>query len=268
MAEVPFPISSPDEVIDSLLSKVSSRTKLVMIDYITSPTGILFPVQKIVDALTEKGIDCFVDGAHAPGQATLNINQLNSAYFIGNCHKWICTPKGSGFIHVRKDKQHLIRPLTISHTYDKPRKSEELWSSHFFWPGTGDYSSYLCVPDAIEYMGSLFPGGWDELKEHNREQCLRARKIISEKTGLALPAPDEMILNLASFDLGPTEFPSSHFNYISPLWQKLYSEYKIELPVLPWNRNNPRLLFRISSQCYNSPEQYEYLGEALKKILA
>jgi isopenicillin-N epimerase len=263
IAEVPFPISSPEEVIESILSKVSSRTKLVMIDYISSPTGLLFPVKKIVDALAEKGIDCFVDGAHVPGQVPLNVDQLNATYFIGNCHKWICSPKGSGFLHVRKDRQHLIHPLTVSHKYDKPRKSDQMWSSNFFWPGTADYTGYLCVKDAIEFMGSLFSGGWDELMKQNRERCLSARKIVSEKIGIPLPAPEEMIVNLSSFDLGETEFPASNFNYISPLWEKLWSEYKIELPVLPWNRNRPRLLLRFSSQCYNSIEQYEYLGEVL-----
>ncbi|MFI5135267.1 MAG: aminotransferase class V-fold PLP-dependent enzyme, partial [Chitinophagales bacterium] len=136
IAEVPFPISSSDEVFEAIMKKVSAKTKLVMVDYITSPTGILFPVKKIVDALSHRGIDCLVDGAHAPGQVPLNIDQLGAAYFIGNCHKWICSPKGSGFLHVRKDKQHLIHPTSVSHIYDKKEKPERLWSNRFFWYGT------------------------------------------------------------------------------------------------------------------------------------
>jgi len=267
VAEVPFPISSSDEVINALVSKISSRTKLVMIDYITSPTGLLFPVKKIVDACAERGIDCLVDGAHAPGQVPLNIDQLGTAYFSGTCHKWICSPKGAGFIHVRKDRQHLIHPITVSHTYDKTEHKERMWSSNFFWPGTSDYTSYVCVKDAIEFMGTLFPGGWHELMQTNRTLCLKARKTISEKTGLPLAAPEEMIVNLSAFDLGETDFPVSRFNHISPLWRKLLNEFNIELPVLPWNIEHPRLLLRFSAQCYNSIEQYEYLGEALKKSL-
>lgn len=268
IAEVPFPVVSSEEILEAVLSKVSARTKLVMIDYISSPTGIIFPVKKIVDALNQKGIDCLVDGAHAPGQVALDTDSIGASYFIGNCHKWICSPKGSGFIHVRKDRQHLIHPLSVSHNYDKPRSSEQLWSSNFFWPGTADYTAYLCVKDAIGFMGSLFPGGWNELMQHNRELCRKGREIVSDKTGLKLTVPEEMIANLAAFDLGKTDFPDSNFNYISPLWEKLYSEFRIELPVLPWNRNNPRLLLRFSAQCYNSIEQYEYLGEALKQSLS
>jgi len=264
IAELPFPVSSFEQVLQAILMKVSSRTKLVMIDYITSPTGILFPVKKITDALSEKGIDCLVDGAHSPGQVPLNIDELGAAYFIGNCHKWICSPKGSGFLHVRKDKQHLIRPISVSHIYDNKRNPERLWSNNFFWTGTTDCSAYLCVKDAIEFMGKLFPGGWSELMQRNRELCLSARKIIADKTGLSLPAPEDMIVNMAAFDLGETEFPESNFNYISPIWHRLRTEFRIEVPVLPWNRNNPRLLLRISAQCYNSIEQYEYLASALK----
>lgn len=265
-ADVPFPVSSPEEVIAALLSKVTSRTKLVMIDYITSPTGLLFPVKEIIDELNRRGIDCLVDGAHAPGQIPLNLHELGAAYFTGNCHKWICSPKGSAFLYVRKDRRHLIHPISIGHTYDKSENKDRLWSNHFFWLGTDDYSAYLCVKDAIDFMGSLFGGGWSELMNHNRQQCLQARKRIAEITGIPLPAPEDMIVNLSTFDLEDTQMPASNFNYISPLWEKLWSEYSIEMPVLPWNQQRPQLMFRISSQCYNSMEQYEYTAAALRAI--
>jgi isopenicillin-N epimerase len=217
--------------------------------------------------LNRRGIDCLVDGAHAPGQIPLNLRELGAAYFTGNCHKWICSPKGSAFLHVRKDRRHLIHPISIGHTYDKEENKDRLWSNRFFWPGTGDYSAYLCVKDAIAFMGSLFPGGWSELMNHNRKQCLQARKLIAEITGIPLSAPEDMIVNLSTFDLGDTQLPATNFNYISPLGEKLWSEFRIELPVLPWNQQRPRLMFRISSQCYNSLEQYEYLAEALKLVL-
>jgi isopenicillin-N epimerase len=267
IADVPFPVSSADEVKAALLAHVTPRTKLVMMDYITSPTGLLFPVKEIVDELNRRGIDCLIDGAHAPGQIPLNLGELGAAYFTGNCHKWICSPKGSAFIHVRKDRQHLIHPISVGHTYDKAESKDRLWSNHFFWPGTDDYSAYLCVKDAIDFMGSLLRGGWSELMSHNRQQCLAARKLIAAKTGIPLPAPENMIVNLSTFDLGDTQMPAANFNYISPLWEKLWSEFRIELPVLPWNGQRPRLMFRISSQCYNSMEQYEYLAEALKLVL-
>jgi isopenicillin-N epimerase len=267
VAEIPFPILSPQQVTQAIMDQVTSRTRLVMIDYITSPTGLLFPVKELVSRLGERGIDCLIDGAHAPGQIPLQLDDLNAAYFTGNCHKWICSPKGSAFIYVRKDKQPLIRPLSVSHTYDRPVEEGRQWSSQFFWPGTSDYSAFLCVKEAIEWMGNLFPGGWPELMHHNRRLCLDARKMVAEKTGIALAAPEEMIANLSSFDLGVTSMPAFGFNFISPLWNRLYDEYKIELPVLPWRKENPRLLLRFSTQCYNSMEQYEYLAAALNILL-
>jgi isopenicillin-N epimerase len=267
VAEIPFPISSPEEVTAVILNKVSAKTKLVMIDHITSPTGIIFPVKEIVAALNSRGIDCLVDGAHAPGMLDLNLEEINAAYYTGNCHKWTCSPKGSALLHVRKDKQHLIHPLSVSHAYDVPDVKEKLWSSNFFWPGTNDYTTYLCVKDAINFMGNLFDGGWNELRNNNRNLVLAARKMLGEKMNTPLPAPEEMIGSLSNIFLSKTELPEYGFNYIDPLQNKLWDEYKIEVPVIIWNKTEPRLWFRISAQCYNSIEQYEYLGEALADLL-
>lgn len=265
VAEIPFPVSSPEEVTQAILKTVTPRTRLVMIDHITSPTGIIFPVKEIVAALKEKGIDTLIDGAHAPGMVDLNIDEIGAAYYTGNCHKWICSPKGSAFLHVRIDKQHLIRPMVISHLYDR-KAGDRLWSSHFFWSGTGDFTPYLCVKDAIEFMATLFPGGWQELREHNRSLTLKARKYLSEKTGVALPAPESMIGALSAIQIGKGEIPPYTFNYINPVQERLWEEYKIEVPVFGWNNENPRLWLRFSVQAYNSMEQYEYLTEAVLKI--
>ncbi|MBA3648923.1 MAG: aminotransferase class V-fold PLP-dependent enzyme [Chitinophagales bacterium] len=266
-AEVPFPVSSEEEIIDAILSKVTSKTRLLMIDHITSATGIIFPVQRIVSLLKEKGIDCLIDGAHAPGHLNLNIKDIGAAYYTGNCHKWICSPKGAAFLYVDKEKKHLIHPMVVSHLYDQPIEKERLWSSHFFWPGTNDYSAYLCVKDAIEYLDTLFPGGWQELKNYNRNLCLNARAIIAEKIQTELPAPENMIANLSTLYIGKTNPSSYGFNYLHPLQEDLWNKYKIEVPVFVWSRKDPRLWVRISAQCYNSVEQYKYLGEALASLL-
>ncbi|MCY7410148.1 MAG: aminotransferase class V-fold PLP-dependent enzyme [Chitinophagales bacterium] len=267
VANVPFPITSAAEVTEAILKCVTPKTKLVMIDHITSPTGIIFPVKEIVTALSERGIDCLVDGAHAPGMLDLNLEEIGAAYYTGNCHKWICSPKGSALLHVRKDKQHLIHPISVSHNYDVPESNQKQWSSNFFWPGTNDYSSYLCVKDAIAFMGNLFEGGWKDLRAHNHDLALNGRKMLAEKMNTPLPAPDEMIGSLANIFLSPTKLPAYGFNYIDLLQNKLWDQFKIEVPVIIWSRNEPRLWFRISGQCYNTMEQYEYLGEALSELI-
>ncbi len=266
-AEVPFPLNSPAEVTAAILKSVTPRTRLVMIDHITSPTGIIFPVKEIVTALKEKGIDTLIDGAHTPGMVDLNIDDIGAAYYTGNCHKWICSPKGSAFLHVRKDRQHLIHPMVISHTYDK-KAGDRLWSSHFFWLGTNDFTPYLCIKDAIEFMATLFPGGWKELREHNRSLTLKARKYISEKLNLPLPAPESIIGTLSVIQIGKGEIPAVTFNSVSAPQEKLWKEFDIEVPVFVWNNANPRNWLRISVQAYNSMEQYEYLTEAVKKVIA
>lgn len=265
-AEIPFPVQFPEEVTAAILKTVTPRTKLVMIDHITSPTGIIFPVKEIVAMLNEKGIDTLVDGAHAPGMIDLNIDEIGAAYYTGNCHKWICSPKGSAFLHVRKDRQQLIHPMVISHLYDK-NAGEKRWSSHFFWPGTSDFTAYLCIKDAIEFMSTLFPGGWKELREHNHSLTLKARKYIAEELNLPLPAPESMIGALSAISIGKGEVPAVTFNYISVPQEKLWKEFNIEVPVFVWNVAHPRLWLRFSVQAYNSMDQYEYLAGAVKKII-
>jgi len=114
-ADVPFPIRSPSQVVEAVLAQATPRTKLALVDHVTSPTGLVFPVAEIVRALDARGIDSLVDGAHVPGMLPLDLRALSPAYYTGNCHKWLCTPKGCAFLFVRRDRQERIVPLTISH---------------------------------------------------------------------------------------------------------------------------------------------------------
>lgn len=109
-ATIPYPPKDEGQIIDTILEKVSGKTKLAIIDHITSPTALVFPVQKIVEALAEKGIDTFVDGAHAPGQVPLDMAEIGAAYYTGNHHKWLCAPVASAFLYVRKNRQDHIMP--------------------------------------------------------------------------------------------------------------------------------------------------------------
>src|SRR5207237_604096 len=113
VAAVPWPIATPSQVVDAVLGAATPRTRLALLDHVTSPTGIIFPVEEIVGRLEERGIDALIDGAHAPGMVPLNVRTIGAAYFTGNCHKWLCAPKGAGFLYVRRDRQQRIRPLTI-----------------------------------------------------------------------------------------------------------------------------------------------------------
>jgi isopenicillin-N epimerase len=266
IANIPFPVSNKQQILDAYHSCISPRTKIALIDQITSPTGILFPVEELVESLQTKNIDVLVDGAHAPGQVPLNLHKLNAAYYTGNCHKWICSPKGSAFLYVREDKQHLIHPIQISHLFDAPVSKEKIWQGQFFWPGTDDYTAYCCVGIAIDYFENNFEGGWNSIMKKNNQLAINGRKILSEKLDTPLPTPDDMIVNLASVCLGESELPPYGFNFISEVQKKLFSEYKIEVPVLVFNRENPRLWVRIAAQLFNTLEQVEYLAESLIRL--
>ena len=267
VVEFPFPLESPDEITKAVLEKVTDKTRLLLIDHITSPTGLVLPIEGIIDQLNQRGIDTMVDGAHAPGMIPLNLNKLGAAYYSGNCHKWICAPKGSGFLHVREDLQEAIRPLTISHGANSPRTDRSRFQLEFGWMGTSDPTAMLSVPTAIEYMRSLLPGGWVEIMERNRKLALAARKEICLTFNQPLPSPDCMIGSLASIQLQDSkETDSVLARNQSTKWQnELIARCKVEVPIVPWPAH-PKRLVRISAQVYNFMAQYELLAEGLKEL--
>ena len=259
IADIPFPIVSPTQIIEAILQKVTSKTRLVLIDHITSQTGLIFPVKEIATNITNRGIDILIDGAHAPGMISLNLKEIGATYYTGNCHKWLCAPKGAAFLYVQKTRQELIRPLTISHGANSPRQDRSRFELEFDWMGTVDPSSYFSVPVAIDFMGSLLAGGWKELRARNHELTLAARNLLCHKLQMPLPCPDEMIGSMASLPISDGDAMELH--------DVLFDEFGIELQIIPWPQLDCRL-FRISAQIYNNLEDYEYLAESLIKVLA
>lgn len=266
VAEVPFPIESPQQVIEAVIKCVSPQTKLVLLDHIVSQTGLIFPIKQLVSELAQRGIDVLVDGAHAPGMIPLNLEELGATYYTGNCHKWLCAPKGAGFLYVRRDKQDAIKPTTISHGANSPRSDKSRFQLEFDWMGTVDPSAYLCVPVAIDFMGSLLDGGWPELMAKNHALALAGRQILLDKLDLPQPCPDEMVGSMAVVQLTNVEFNAVGKSGISPLQEALWEIFKIEVPVIPWPDANQQLV-RISAQFYNTLPQYEYLAKALVKLI-
>ena len=265
VAEVPFPIESPEQVVEAVIKCVSPKTKLALLDHIVSQTGLIFPIKQLVSELAQRGIDVLVDGSHAPGMIALNLDEIGATYYTGNCHKWLCAPKGAGFLYVRRDKQDAIRPTTISHGANSPRTDKSRFQLEFDWMGTVDPSAYLCVPVAIDFMGSLLEGGWPELMAKNHALALAGRQILLDKLDLPQSCPDEMIGSLAVIQLRDAEFDAVGKSGIAPLQEALWEIFKIEVPVIPWPDANQQLV-RISAQFYNTLPQYEYLAKALVEL--
>lgn len=257
VASIPFPIRSGAQVLEALLKKVSSQTRLVLLDHVTSQTGLIFPIAEVVQELTQQGIETLIDGAHAVGMLPLNLVELGATYYTGNCHKWLCAPKGSAFLYVQPDRQMAIRPLTISHGANSPRRDRSRFQLEFDWMGTTDPTAHLSVPPAMQFLGSLLPGGWAALRQRNRELVIAARTILCQTLAVAPPCPESMLGSLAVVPLPDGEAQTLH--------DALLRQFGIEVPIIPWVDRGR--LIRISAQIYNCLEQYEYLAIALKELL-
>jgi isopenicillin-N epimerase len=267
VAKIGFPVPSEDHVVEAILAAVTPKTRLALVDHITSPTGLVFPIERIVRGLAERGVDTLVDGAHGPGMVPLALDALGAAYYTGNCHKWVCAPKGAGILHVRRDRQAAIRPVVTSHGANSARTDRSRFRLELDWTGTDDPTAYLCVPEALRFMDGLFENGWLEVMSRNRALALAGRDILAAALGVKAPCPDSMIGSLASLPLpdGSTSEPPRSPLYDDPLQRSLYELERIEVPIAPWPAP-PRRLIRISAQLYNSLDQYERLASRLRQV--
>ena len=267
-AKIPFPLKSADEITDAILRCITPRTRLALFDHVTSQTGLIFPVEELVRQLSARGIETLIDGAHAPGMVPLNLKKLGVTYYTGNCHKWLCAPKSAAFLYVQPDRQHLIRPLVISHGANSPRTDRSRFQIEFGWAGTSDPSAALAVPEAIKFIGAQLPGRWPEVMQRNHSLAVAARKLICSSLNLELPCPDEMIGSLAAVPLpdAPARPKAKPPLFLDPLQEQLLCKHGIEVPIIPWPAW-PKRLLRVAAQLYNSLPQYERLAVALKKAL-
>jgi isopenicillin-N epimerase len=273
VATVPFPIASPAEAVAAVLAAVTPRTRLAVLDHVTSATGLLLPVAELVAGLTERGVDTLIDGAHAPGMVELEVARLGATYYTGNLHKWACAPKGSAFLWVRPDRQPGIRPLVISHGANSLRQDRSPFRLEFDWLGTADPSAWLAVPAAIDFGASLIDGGWPALRARNRALALEARGLVGAPIGAEPAAPEEMIGSMASVSLGWAPHPGTEADVDlygdavhGPLLAAGFQTMIAPWPQRPQGHRWQRLL-RLSAAAYNDRAQYERLAAILPVIL-
>lgn len=265
--QIPFPLHDESQLLDAINDGISPHTSIAMIDYISSATAIVFPIKKIIELLHSKGVRVIVDAAHAPGMVDFVLDELNADYFVANCHKWICSPKGSAFVYVHPRHQKTYKPVFYSFYNDWNTDSAAHWSNQFIWEGTKDYSGYLCIKDAIEYLPTLVKGGWTEIKKHNKELALQGAQHIADKLEVNLPVPTSMLGSIVTLPLWDDKIPGIQFNYYTEVKKRLYDEFQIEVPCFFFPQA-PKQYFRISAQLYNTMEQYEYLANSLVRIRA
>jgi isopenicillin-N epimerase len=264
VAEVPVPLESPQQIVEAVLARVTARTRLALLDHVTSPTALVFPIAELVRRLEQQGVDCLVDGAHAPGMVPLELQRLGVAYYTGNCHKWLCAPKGAGFLHVRPDRQEGLQPPVISHGYNQPRAGYSRFQDAFDWPGTIDPTAWLCVGEAIRFLAELLPEGLPGLMRRNHALAVAARQMLCDRLPIRPLAPPAMLGSMAAVFL-PDSMAALDVTATVPLprlGSQLLEQFGMEVPVYYWP-SAPQTLLRISAQAYNSMSQYARLAEVL-----
>ena len=262
---VPFPLESDGLLVERLLAAVTKHTRLALLDHVTSPTALVFPIARLVAALRERGVETLVDGAHAPGTVPIDLDALGAGYYTGNAHKWLCAPKGAAFLHVRRDLQGSVHPLVISHGYE-PDQDGRRFREEFDWTGTCDPTAWLVLPDCIRFLGGLLPGGFAELQARNRTLALRARDLLCEALGVPPACPDHLIGSLASLPL-PVAAPGSPVAVLDHEALAGWTRARgVESWFCRWSVPSGRLV-RVSAQVYNHEAQYHRLASLLQEAL-
>lgn len=252
---IAVPTTTADALVEQFWAGVTPRTRVVFISHITSPTSLIFPVAELCRRARKAGIISIVDGAHAPGQIPINLEEIGADFYSASAHKWMLSPKGSGFLYARREMQAWVEPLVVSWGWqpDKPGPSKFVQEQE--WQGTRDIAAYLAVPSAIRFMQE---NNWERVRGECHELARYARQRIAELTGLGALSADSSAwyAQMVSLPLPPCDGEA--------LCQQLYKEYRIQAPVIAWNG---RRLIRVSVQGYNTLEDINRLVSALAVLL-
>lgn len=267
IAKVPFPVASPDAILESILLCVTERTKFAIIDHIVSRTGLVFPIKRIVQELAKRGVETLVDGAHGPGQVKVDLHDIGAAYYTTSCHKWMCAPRGVGFMWARQDRITRLKPLIIARSghWRDSAGGAYTWLEHTFeWNGCHDPSGVHSMPKIIEFLETAVPGGHAAMIKRNHDLAVEARKRVLEILDIESPCPEDMIANMATFPLPDSVLPEKLG--ILPLCQTLWEKERAEIQCYHWPAY-PKRIFRFSVQLHNSLEQYIWLAGKIKEAL-
>jgi isopenicillin-N epimerase len=254
VAPIPDPIESLEQLADIIWSKVTDRTKVLFISHITSPSGIVFPAEELCRRAKERGILTVVDGAHCAGQIPLNMQELGADFYTGNCHKWLCAPKGAAFLYAAPDKRELIEPLMVSWGGTNECASDDKFVNELQFQGTNDMSGFLAISDAIQFQSDH---NWDAVRADCQGKIAWVKDELEALPNVRAwyPTTNTLQKQMTAVILEGKDGVAVK-NYLE-------SEYRIEIPV--WSRGNDAVL-RVSVQGYNTQSELELLVSAIKKL--
>jgi isopenicillin-N epimerase len=256
---IPLPLGEPGEVVEHLWRGVTPRTKAIVLSHLTSPTALIFPVAEVCRRAAEAGILTIIDGAHAPGQLDLALDTLGADFYMGNCHKWLCAPKGAAFLYARPERQALLQPLVVSWGWRARQPSGSPFHDLYGWTGTADPSAYLSVPAAIAFQAEH---DWPTVRTTCRALASEARARVLALTGVPPLCPDapEWWGQMCAMPLPvPAELSAEEVR------RRLFDDFGVEVPITEWEGWR---LVRVSIQAYNTPRDVDRLVEGLRAVLA
>jgi isopenicillin-N epimerase len=259
---VPLPLNSAEAFHDTLVAGMTDKTKVVFLSHITSPTALLFPIESVVAEARRRGIISVIDGAHTPGHVPLALDALGADFYAGNCHKWLMSPKGSGFVYARPERQAMVDPLVISHGWTADNKEPGVrgpfgnaaFVDEIEMQGTRDPSPWLAVPAAIAFRREH---DWWKVSAECQRLAQETAARVREFTGLpALSAPEFSAPQMVAMPIPPCD-PAA-------VKTGLMEQYGIEIPVFEWQGHH---IVRLSCQGYNTKDQMDVLVDALGELL-
>jgi isopenicillin-N epimerase len=252
---LPYPLDDPNEVVEAIMAGLTPRTRVLFLSHITSPTAATLPIEPLIARAREAGIWTVIDGAHAPGQIDLDLHALGVDFYGGNCHKWLCAPKGAGFLYARRELQHLLEPQVVSWGWQARDPSPSRFIDEQEFQGTRDFASHLAVPDAIAFQAAH---DWPRVREECHALARWARAELTELTGLPPLTADssEWYAQMATIPLPPGDEVV--------LKRRLYDDYLIEAPVVVWRGQRH---VRISVQGYNTAADVSRFVDAVAALV-
>jgi isopenicillin-N epimerase len=246
-AAIPLPLDDPRTLVDALFAAASERTRILYVSHVTSETGLVLPLEEILARARELGLVAIVDGAHAPAQVPVNLARLGADFYAGNAHKWLCAPKGAGFLHVRSEHQERVDGAVVSWGYSPGATFVDRIERQ----GTRDPAAWLAVPDAIRFQAER---DWDGVRERCRRLTLDARGELCDLLGTEPLAPEAMVAQLATVRLP---------HAAGDLAERLFARHRVEIPVSGTEDD----LLRLSVAAYTTPEEIDRLLAALPREL-
>ena len=255
MVEVPiaFPWMDADAVVATVAEALTPRTRLAVLDHIPSKSALLLPIKRMIAACHARGVAVLVDGALAPGQVGLDMRDIDADWYVGNCHKWLMSAKGCGFLYARPDRQDGIHPVTISHGYGRGFLAE------FDWTGTWDPSAYLSISAAIDFHHRI---GGAAMRARNMALAAEAAALVAGRLGSRTGNGNEPTGAMSLVQL-PVRGPVTAERSLS--LRRAMLEAGTDVPV---QAEDDAIWLRLSAAAYNELDDYRKLADIALAVVA